>query len=56
MVAMTTFGRGAFSRYGRRELDALGIRMDRTETAGRLRAKQLQIVLKKYRMKQLQMG
>jgi hypothetical protein len=35
---------------------AIGIRMNRTETAVRLRAKQLQVILRKIRPKQLQMG
>jgi hypothetical protein len=35
---------------------AIGIRMRRTETAVRSRARQLQVVLKKIRLEQLQMG
>ena len=35
---------------------AIGIRMNRTETAVRSRAKQLQVILRKIRLKQLQMG
>jgi hypothetical protein len=35
---------------------AIGIRMDRTETVVRSRAKQLQVILRKIRPKQLQMG
>jgi len=35
---------------------AIGIRMNRTETAVRSRARQLQVILKKIRLKQLQMG
>ena len=35
---------------------AIGIRMNRTETAVRSRARQLQVILKKITLKQLQMG
>jgi hypothetical protein len=35
---------------------AIGTRMNRTETAVRLRARQLQVILKKSRLEQLQMG
>jgi hypothetical protein len=35
---------------------AIGIRMNRTETAVRSRARQLQVILRKIRLKQLQMG
>ncbi len=35
---------------------AIGIRMNRTETAVRSRARQLQVILKNIRLKQLQMG
>src|SRR5258707_9276844 len=35
---------------------AIGIRMNRTETAVPSRARQLQVILKKIRLKQLQMG
>jgi hypothetical protein len=35
---------------------AIGIRMNRTETAVSSRAKQLQVILRKIRLKQLQMG
>jgi hypothetical protein len=35
---------------------AIGIRMNRTETAVRSRAKQLQVIVRKIRLKQLQMG
>ena len=35
---------------------AIGIRMNRTETAVRSRARQLQVILIKIRLKQLQMG
>ena len=35
---------------------AIGIRMNRTETAVRSRARQLQVILRKFRLKQLQMG
>jgi hypothetical protein len=35
---------------------AIGIRMDRTETVVRSRARQLQVILRKIRLKQLQMG
>lgn len=35
---------------------AIGIRMNRTETAVRSRAQQLQVILRKIRLKQLQMG
>jgi hypothetical protein len=35
---------------------AIGIRMDRTETVVRSRAKQLQAILRKIKLKQLQMG
>jgi hypothetical protein len=35
---------------------AIGIRMDRTETVVRSRAKQLQVILRKIKLKQLQMG
>jgi hypothetical protein len=35
---------------------AIGIRMNRTETAVRLRARQLQVILRKSRLEQLQMG
>jgi hypothetical protein len=37
-------------------LTAIGIQMDRTETVVRSRAKQLQVILRKIRPKQLQMG
>ncbi len=35
---------------------AIGIRMNRTDTAVRSRAKQLQVILRKIRPEQLQMG
>jgi hypothetical protein len=35
---------------------AIGIRMRRTETAVRSRARQLQVILRKIRLEQLQMG
>jgi hypothetical protein len=35
---------------------AIGIRMNWTETAVRSRARQLQLILRKIRLKQLQMG
>jgi hypothetical protein len=35
---------------------AIGIRMNRTETAVRSRARQLQVILRKIRPRQLQMG
>jgi hypothetical protein len=35
---------------------AIGTRMNRTETAVRLRARQLQVILRKSRLEQLQMG
>jgi hypothetical protein len=35
---------------------AIGIRMNRTETAVRSRARQLQVILRKIRLEQLQMG
>jgi hypothetical protein len=35
---------------------AIGIRMNRTETAVRSRAKQLQVILRKIGLRQLQMG
>ncbi len=35
---------------------AIGIRMNRTETAVRSRAEHLQVILRKIRLKQLQMG
>jgi hypothetical protein len=35
---------------------AIGIRMNRTETAVRSRARQLQVILRRIRLKQLQMG
>jgi hypothetical protein len=35
---------------------AIGIQMNRTETAVRSRAKQLPVILRKIRLKQLQMG
>ena len=35
---------------------AIGIRLNRTETAVRSRARQLQVILRKIRLKQLQMG
>jgi hypothetical protein len=35
---------------------AIGIRMNRTDTAVRSRARQLQVILRKIRLKQLQMG
>jgi hypothetical protein len=37
-------------------LRAIAIRLNRTETAVRSRAKQLQVILKKIRLTQLQMG
>jgi hypothetical protein len=35
---------------------AIGIRMNRTETVVRSRARQLQVILRKIRLEQLQMG
>ena len=35
---------------------AIGIRMNRTQTAVRSRAEHLKVILKKIRLKQLQMG
>jgi hypothetical protein len=35
---------------------AIGIRMNRTDTAVRSRARQLQVILRKIRLEQLQMG
>jgi hypothetical protein len=35
---------------------AIGIRMNRTETVVRSRAKQLRVILRKIKLKQLQMG
>jgi hypothetical protein len=35
---------------------AIGIRMNRTETAVRSRARQMQVILRKIRPRQLQMG
>jgi hypothetical protein len=35
---------------------AIGIWMNRTETAVRSRARQLQVILRRFRLKQLQMG
>ncbi len=35
---------------------AIGIRLNRTETAVRSRARQLQLILRKIRLKELQMG